>query len=178
MLKAKNNMKNNKTTLVFLVDDDAIFLKVLEIQFKEKTNFNVKTFSTGEDCINDLSEKPDIIFLDYNLNSSNTSANNGLQILTKIKKIDKNIQVVMMSSQDRMEVAVNCMRNDAFDYIVKGESAFIGAQKAISVLFYQNKLMKELSHYKSTSIVLIAIVGILIIALPIVMIYFPEVLNR
>jgi len=171
-------MKNKKTTSVFLVDDDAIFLKVQETQFKEKTNFIVKTFSTGEDCINHLSEKPDIIFLDYNLNSSNPSANNGLQILAKIKKIDKNIEVVMQSSQDKLEVAVNCMKNDAFDYIVKGESAFTRAQKAISTLFYQQKIKKELSHYKSTSIVLIAIVGVLLVALPVIMIYFPEVLNR
>jgi two-component system OmpR family response regulator len=56
-----------KPFIVFLVDDDFIFLKVLETQFNEQTDFIIKTFSTGDECLLNLSDNPDIIFLDYYL---------------------------------------------------------------------------------------------------------------
>jgi len=140
--------------LIFLVDDDPIFLKVLETQFKEQTDYEVLTFLTGEDCLKNLSQKPDIIFLDYYLNPTNPNVHNGLEILHEIKAIDSNIPVVMLSSQDQIEVAVNCMKHDAFDYIVKSEGTFMRAQKVIAVLFNQKKLEKEVVFYKTSALTL------------------------
>ncbi len=136
--------------LLFLVDDDPIFLKVLETQFKEQTEYIIKTFSTGEECLANLFQKPDLIFLDYYLNPENLK-HTGLQILDKIKETDFNIQVVMLSSQDQIEVAVNCMKHDAFDYIIKGEVTYMRAQKAINTLFNQNKLQEEVVFYKTSA---------------------------
>lgn len=136
--------------LLFLVDDDPIFLKVLETQFKEQTDYVIKTFSTGEDCIENLAQKPDLIFLDYYLNPENL-ARTGIQVLDEIKAIDCNIPVVMLSSQDEIEVAVNCMKHEAFDYIIKNEATFIRAKKVISVLFNQNKLREEVVFYRTSA---------------------------
>ena len=60
-------MKNNNKIKLFLVDDDAVFLKSLEIEFIQHTDFIVETYSTGELCIANLSKKPDVIILDYHL---------------------------------------------------------------------------------------------------------------
>ena len=146
-------MKTEKKAKVFLVDDDSIFLKVLETQFQEKTKHEVKTFSNGEDCLKNLEEKPDIIFLDYYLNPSDPNQT-GLKILDKIKKVDSKINVVMLSSQDSIEVAVNCLKHEAFDYIVKSEAAFMRAQKAIQLVSYQKRLETELAFAKRAAIVL------------------------
>ena len=146
--------ENMEPFLIFLVDDDPIFLKVLETQFKEQTDYSIQTFSTGEECLKNLSLKPNIIFLDYYLSPANVKTLNGLQILDKIKDADPNIQVVMLSSQDRIEVAVNCMKHDAFDYIIKSEATFMRAKKAITVLFYQKELEKELVFYKTSAVIL------------------------
>ena len=43
---------------LFLVDDDALFLKSLEIEFHHHTDFTVETFATGELCLENLSHKP------------------------------------------------------------------------------------------------------------------------
>ncbi len=146
-------MKTVKKAKVFLVDDDSIFLKVLETQFSEQTKFDIKTFSTGETCLKHLDEKPDVIFLDYYLNPADPNQT-GLKILDKIKNVDPKINVVMLSSQDSIEVAVNCLKHDAFDYIVKSEVAFMRAQKALNLIFIQKRLQSELAFTKTAAIVL------------------------
>lgn len=170
-------MTNQKKITVFLVDDDPIFQKVLETQFKERTQYEIKTFSTGEDCLKKLSEKPDIIFLDYQLNSLSPKAQTGLQILNKIKAINPEIEVVILSSQDHIEVAVNCMKHDAFDYIVKSESAFMRAQKAVSAILNLKRIKKELVFYRTSSILLSFAVVVTITVVILIQILNPSLLK-
>jgi DNA-binding NtrC family response regulator len=136
-----------KKILLFLVDDDALFLKSLEIEFTQNTHSAIKTFPTGEICLENLKQNPDIIILDYHLNSINKHAINGLETLDRIKAANSHIPVIMLSSQDKIAVAVNCMKHQAFDYIVKSETAFIRLQKAITTIFHYQKIEKALSWY-------------------------------
>ena len=53
----------------------------------------------------------------------------------------------MLSSQDKIDVAVNCMKHQAFDYIVKSETAFLRLQKAITTIFHYQRIEKALSWY-------------------------------
>ena len=138
---------NEKKILLFLVDDDPLFLKSLEIEFSQNTESAIMTFATGEKCLENLSRNPDIVILDYYLNSVDKNAINGLEILDRIKTANPLIPVVMLSSQDKIEVAVNCMKHQAFDYIVKSETAFLRLQKAITTIFHYQKIEKALSWY-------------------------------
>lgn len=140
-------MKNENMIKLFLVDDDALFLKSLEIEFLQHGDFIIETFTTGELCIENLSHKPDVIILDYHLDGIDKNAMNGIETLDKIKAFDPGIPVVMLSSQDNIEVAVNCMHHKAFDYIVKSETAFMRLQKTITTIFQYKKMEKELNWY-------------------------------
>jgi two-component system, OmpR family, response regulator len=140
-------MMSEKRILIFLVDDDALFLKSLEIEFTQNTESVIKTFTTGELCIESLSLDPDVIILDYHLDSVDKNAINGLETLDRIKSFNAQIPVILLSSQDKIEVAVNCMKHQAFDYIVKSETAFIRLQKAITTIFHFQKIEKALSWY-------------------------------
>ena len=133
--------------MIFLIDDDVLFLKSLEIEFSQNTESDIKTFSTGELCIESLSQNPDVIVLDYYLDSVDKNAIDGLETLDRIKAANPHIPVIMLSSQDKIEVAVNCMKHQAFDYIVKSETAFIRLQKAITTIFHYQKIEKALSWY-------------------------------
>lgn len=139
-------MKNNKL-LIFLVDDDAVFLRLLEIEFHEHGDFDIETYATGELCIENLSHKPDIIILDYLLDGVERDVMNGIETLDKIKAYNPEIPVVMLSAQDKINVAINCMHHAAFDYVVKSETAFLRLQKIISTIFETKKLQKQLSWY-------------------------------
>jgi YesN/AraC family two-component response regulator len=133
-IKTKNKVK------IFLVDDDEVFLKLLEIKFFECVDFVVETFTTGELCIDNLSHNPDIIISDYHLNSIIKNAMNGLETLDKIKSINAAIPVIILSSQDQIDVAVNCLHHNAVDYVVKNETTFLRLQKIITdILSYQKK---------------------------------------
>lgn len=140
-------MMSDKRILLFLVDDDALFLKSLEIEFAQSTQYAIKTFATGELCIDSMAQNPDIVVLDYYLNGVDETAINGLETLDRIKESSIKTPVIMLSSQDSIEVAVNCMKHHAFDYIVKSETAFIRLQKTISTILHNQKIEKTLNWY-------------------------------
>jgi len=137
----------NNIIKLFLVDDDALFLKSLEIEFQHQAGFIVETFATGELCLASLLHPPDVIILDYQLDGIVKTAMNGLDTLDKIKAIHPELPVVMLSSQDKIEIAVNCMHHKAFDYVVKSETAFVRLQKIIATIFRYKKMEKELNWY-------------------------------
>lgn len=139
---------NKKVNIkVFLVDDDLLLLKALQIDFEMQKGYEVITFSSGEECIENLSKNPDVIVLDYHLDGIKKDAMNGIQTIDKIKAINPKIPVIILSSQDKIEVAVNCMHHQAFDYVVKSETAFLRIHKIITTNFRFQKLESELKWY-------------------------------
>src|SRR5664279_2904065 len=104
-------MNNNSKANIFVVDDDEMYLKMIEIEFLQYPGFKLETFATGEICIENLSHEPDLIILDYHLDGIDKQAMNGIQALDKIKEINPLIPVVMLSSQDKIEVAINCIHH-------------------------------------------------------------------
>ena len=140
-------MKTQKKIQLFLVDDDALFLKSLEIDFSQHPDYKIETYATGELCVENLSHQPDIIILDYQLDGIEKNVMNGIQTLDKIKSFNPEIPVVMLSSQDKIEVAINCMHHKAFDYVVKSETAFMSLQKKISTFLNFKEIEGELNWY-------------------------------
>jgi len=140
-------MKDRRKIKLFLVDDDTLFLKSLEIDFFTHSNFLIETYPSGELCIENILHRPDVIILDYDLDGINKKAMNGLQTLDKIKSIFMDIPVVILSSQDKIDVAVNCMQHKAYDYVVKSETAFMRLMKNIHTIFSLKEIEKELNWY-------------------------------
>ena len=136
-----------KKIKLFLVDDDVLFLKSLEIDFLSQSDFEIETFATGELCIANLSNNPDVVILDFHLNGIDQNAINGLDTLVAIKEYNVEIPVIILSSQDKIDIAVKCMRHNAFDYVVKSETAFVRLQKNISTIISDQKIKKELNWY-------------------------------
>lgn len=140
-------MKNEKPIRIFLVDDDAVFLKLMGIEFLQYPTVSVETFATGELCLQNLEHKPDVIILDYYLNGVDKDAMNGIEILDKIKLIDPNVPVIMLSIQDKIEIAINCMHHKAFDYVVKNETSFHRVKKIINDILSYKKIETQLGWY-------------------------------
>lgn len=140
-------MKTEKNVKVFLVDDDALYLKVLELEFKESADFIIETYPTGELCIANLHNEPDLIVLDYILDNIDKNAMNGIETLDKIKEFNPEIPVIILSAQDKIEVAIDCMHHKATDYVVKSETAFFRLTKIIKNILLLRKVQKELNWY-------------------------------
>jgi len=140
-------MKQTNKIKLFLVDDDAVYLKLLEIEFLEHGDFEIETYPNGEKCLENLSHTPDVIILDYYLDGVDRDAINGIVTLDRIKEFNPAIPVVMLSSQDRIDVAINCMHHHASDYVVKSETAFMRLKKIITNIMETQKLEKQLNWY-------------------------------
>ena len=140
-------MKKKNIIVIFCVDDDLLFLKFFEEEFIKDKTFKIVSFSSGENCIENLSLKPDLIVLDYFLEGLNDNVMNGLKTLDTIKSLHHKIPVIMLSSQDSIEVAVNCIHHEAYDYVVKSETAFLRLRKTISSILLFRKMEAQIKKY-------------------------------
>ncbi|PLX18608.1 MAG: hypothetical protein C0599_11975 [Salinivirgaceae bacterium] len=116
---------------ILLVDDDFIFLEMLKESLVDDDKYNIVGFQSGEECLNHLHLKPDIIVLDYFLNSENPNARNGLDILKEIKKRDSKVKVIILSGQEDGNLVYDFVRENAANYVVKDDNAFDNIKKAI-----------------------------------------------
>lgn len=98
--------------------------EALSDYLKRSAAHQISTFDTGEACLKQLADKPEIILLDYHLNTRVKDAANGMEILQSIRKIDKNIHVIMLSSQERYAIAMQTLQKGAEQYVIKDETAF------------------------------------------------------
>lgn len=113
-----------KEKLIFIVDDDEMMTQMLSDHFSKNSRNKIAVFGTGEECVQNLDQNPDAIILDYKLNMVNPDAANGLEILQQIKKIDKSICVIMLSSQEQYGKALQTIARGALEYVVKDKDAF------------------------------------------------------
>jgi two-component system OmpR family response regulator len=142
-------MANSRIITVFLVDDNALYLKNLELSFKSKPYYNTKSFTTGELCLEALPSKPDIIILDYHLNSVVPEAKNGLEILTKIRAIDQHVPIVVISGDEKPELANSCSEHEAVEFIIKDDVSFAKLREIITHVFLDKQEKENLiSHLK------------------------------
>lgn len=142
-------MKATNNNLIFLVDDNEVFLKSMELYLKQNfKGFAITTFTTGEECIKCLTQNPGIILLDYMLNTKYPNAMNGIKVLEQIKKTNPESAVIMFSAQDHIEVAVDTMKHGAFDYIIKNDRMFLRVQNAIKNVSHTHALKLDLQSYK------------------------------
>jgi len=116
---------NTDKILIFVVDDDALLLSLIIDNLSDYENYTVRGFSTAEDCIEQLYQKPKIIVLDYHLNNDeNIGVMNGMQALKKIKEYLPGTKVIILSGQNRLNIAGDLLDMGVFDYIMKDIDAF------------------------------------------------------
>lgn len=117
-------MEIGKAKKIFIVDDDAMLREALKDWLTRKIPHQVSTFDTGEECLKHLSDKPDVVVLDYYLNAVSKDAANGIEILGAIKKYDPSIHVIILSSQEHYGIAIQTIQKGAEQYVIKDENAF------------------------------------------------------
>lgn len=111
---------------IFIVDDDPVYLVMLERFLRNIGCEKVSPFTNGPDSIQQLQQRPDIIFLDYAM-----SPMDGLDTLKVIKSLYPNICVIFLSGQTDTEVAVNALKCGAYDYIAKGSEQLVHIKAVI-----------------------------------------------
>jgi two-component system OmpR family response regulator len=166
-------METKREYSVYLVDDDKMFLTSLKNSLQQNfgTELAVSEFTTGEECIENVNGSPDIVIMDYYLNDEeHPDAMDGLKAMKEIKSLSKDVVVIMLSGQDKLQVALDSVKNGAYEYIAKSESAFVRIQNTVKNAIENIKASKESSTYMKWNVSL-GVVIVLIVLFDIVWYY-------
>ena len=126
----------NDQPLIFIIDDDEAFTKLLKKELFKANYTNLKVFQTGNECLENILEMPDIVFLDYTLEPDM----DGLFVLKKIKEVNKGIYVIMFTAMEKIELAIDSLKMGAYDFVVKNEHSFMKINNRIKKIINEKQL--------------------------------------
>lgn len=146
-IRLSRNPKIRST--IYLVDDSEVELKVLTQEFELRGNAEIKSFRSGESFLKDLiSNPPDkkqltIIILDYEINSVNIDAKDGIELLRTIKEINREYEVILVSKNADVDVVTSALHYGAVNIVKKNENVFVRLQNNIKWIQSQRDLQRK-----------------------------------
>jgi len=99
---------------IFVVEDNEWYNRLLVHTLSLNPDYEVKGFHNGKEFLSSLHESPDIITLDYRLPDMT-----GLEVLRKIREVNNEVSVILISEQEDIETVVTLLREGVYDYIAK-----------------------------------------------------------
>ncbi len=119
-------------TLVYIIDDNPLFQRVMERKFQTLSPFRVMTFSSGEDFIEYIKQNRlpksilQIAICDYNFLNKIGKQMNGIEIIKEIRKINPNIKIILTSQDDDKDIINKALSIDKtnISFILKNEQNF------------------------------------------------------
>ena len=128
-------MPAKKLSSVFIVEDSDTERTMLKDHFSKYPSIKIKEYSNGDSCLKELIagnvEEPDLILMDYFLDTSFGASRDGLETLSKLKEIFPDTDVIMLTSVDNEKIVDLARKKGALDYVVKNAVSF---QKLDSIL--------------------------------------------
>jgi DNA-binding NtrC family response regulator len=157
---AKQNAMTNFINKVFVIEDNIMFQQLIAYDLTTQ-GYQVTSFTKGEEAISNLHQSPQIVVLDYALNGKM----DGMETLKAIKSINPNIQVIILSGQNNLGLAINMLKYGAFDYVEKSDHA---ASEIVKIIHRFAELQKETQailqkkSFKRKGAILLGIVTIIL----------------
>lgn len=128
---------------IFAVEDDPAYTKFLKYVLGLNPDFEIEYYTTGKECLSNLHKNPSIITLDYSLPDISGEA-----VLEQIRNYDPNIDVIIVSGQEKIGTAVDLLKSGAFDYITKDQDTKEKLLGSIRNARNKSSLIKEIDHLK------------------------------
>ncbi len=91
-------------TLIFVVDDEQTARHLMSVWI-QKYGYEVRTFGSGEECLEAMDEGPSAICLDIMMPGMD-----GIEVLKQIQSIEKQLPVIMVTAKGSLELAVQSMK--------------------------------------------------------------------
>ncbi len=162
-------MQNTRNPLIFVVIESPIYNNLVAGYLRSRKFKNIKTFSSGYDCLKNLHLNPDIVVISYSMDEIT-----GLEVMQKAKLTNPEISFFFLSGQNNVEVAVNIVKMGATDYIVKNERALGKLVKSIDFLVNSTKAVKVKKGFKIGVIGFFIILFIIIMIILSLAVFFPD----
>jgi len=104
---------------ILVVEDDLDILSALKILLVPE-GFSVQLCQTPESALAAIGQHNfDLVLMDLNYSLDTTSGEEGLQLISAVRKLDENLPIIVMTGWATIDVAVSTMRNGANDFIEK-----------------------------------------------------------
>jgi DNA-binding NarL/FixJ family response regulator len=116
-----------KIGTVFIIEDNPLELEMISDYFERYKGIVVKGFPTGDECIKEVVRSavaPDMILVDYFLDSEIANSKDGLEVLVKLKEICPQTAIIMHTSVENQRIVDLARQKGAMNYIVKGAAGF------------------------------------------------------
>jgi DNA-binding NtrC family response regulator len=135
---------DDKPFKIFVVEDDEWYNRLLVHNLSMNPDYEIESFTTGKDCLNNLHKNPEVVTLDYRLPDMK-----GLEILKRIKSENEEIQVILISEQDEIEVVVELLKYGAYDYLVKSKDIRERLLNTVNNIRKGERLKREIVSLRS-----------------------------
>ncbi|WP_246001528.1 sigma-54-dependent transcriptional regulator [Mucilaginibacter gracilis] len=99
---------------IFIVEDDPWYGEILEYHLSLNPDYRLTRFTTAKECLDKMYLQPDLITVDFSLPDMA-----GDKLYQKIREVNSQVPVIVISSQDKIAVAVDLLKNGVSDYLVK-----------------------------------------------------------
>ncbi len=133
------NTENN-ITKIFVVEDNDLYSQLIMNELTSNETYEVTIYPTAEALLADLYKNPNIVTIDYNLPDGN-----GIEVMKQIQNYNKDIECVILSGQDKVEVVVECYKAGAASYIIKNNNTFVELGQAVNKVAEKIKLKGQVS---------------------------------
>lgn len=124
---------------LFIVEDEITTANIMQIGLENDVpDIDISVFGTGEECVNNLHQKPEIVIIDYQLPGMS-----GLELLEKIKNYDEGIKTVFVSRQKEVEIVLKIFKAGANEYLMKDDSCLTLLTNTVKNFYSNIKLNRE-----------------------------------
>lgn len=137
-------MKDSTPCRIFVIEDDPTYTKFLRYVFELNPDYEVYYFEDGKSAIEKLHLNPTVITLDYALPDMDGEA-----VLKQIQEYDPEINVIVVSAQEKIGTAINLLKLGAYDYIVKDNDAKDRILNSTLNARKKNTLVREIGRLKT-----------------------------
>lgn len=166
---------------IFIVEDNKVFALALkadiEAAFAGKS-IKIHSFITGETCMRKFNQvNPQVVILDYHLNSKFTDAEDGIKVLDWIKKENNETNVIMLTSDDHVDIALKSFQHGASDYVVKSETQFRKINYSLFNLFKMMDAKSDVKRYKRMLAAILLSIALIIGGVIAIQIFSPFLLK-
>jgi DNA-binding NtrC family response regulator len=135
--------------LIFIVDDEETTTKLAELWVTNKWGYQTSVFSSGEQCLENLGDLPDLILTDVMMPGIG-----GVELLKEIKRRDPDLPVIMLSAQSNVDLAISTLKFGASDYFSKPID-FPKLELAIKTALRLREVTQELHRLREKTVQLV-----------------------
>jgi two-component system response regulator AtoC len=155
-------MKNHKVYTLFVMEEGEAYTFLLKYKLQKSPEYKVLHYHTGEEVVENLHQKPDVVIIDDKFSGSGSSL-----LLQALKRNVPKIPVIILSSPGNTSAFLEHVRDGIHDYLIKEEDSAQLADKLINriVKIIKQREMKDLDlqHVKILTAIVVLVLSIAVI---------------